>query len=89
MKSKIYKSSLILTSLLGVFSFFLSCKSDSSVRIIRLGHGLDVTHSVHQAMLQTDTYLKELSQGKMRLQIYPNQYVGSTDDNLGHKFLND
>ena len=77
MKSKIYKSSLILTSLLGVFSFFLSCKSDSSVRIIRLGHGLDVTHSVHQAMLQTDTYLKELSQGKMRLQIYPNQQLGS------------
>jgi len=28
-------------------------------------------------MLQTDTYLKELSQGKMRLQIYPNQQLGS------------
>jgi tripartite ATP-independent transporter DctP family solute receptor len=56
---------------------FTGCKSDSNVRIIRLGHGLDVTHSVHQAMLQTDVYLNELSQGKMRLQIYPNQQLGS------------
>jgi tripartite ATP-independent transporter DctP family solute receptor len=36
-----------------------------------------VTHSVRQAMLQTDVYLNELSQGKMRLQIYPNQQLGS------------
>jgi tripartite ATP-independent transporter DctP family solute receptor len=28
-------------------------------------------------MLQTDVYLNELSQGKMRLQIYPNQQLGS------------
>jgi tripartite ATP-independent transporter DctP family solute receptor len=60
-----------------VVLLFTGCKSDSNVRIIRLGHGLDVTHSVHQAMLQTDVYLNELSQGKMRLQIYPNQQLGS------------
>jgi tripartite ATP-independent transporter DctP family solute receptor len=60
-----------------VVFLFTGCKSDSNVRIIRLGHGLDVTHSVHQAMLQTDVYLNELSQGKMRLQIYPNQRLGS------------
>jgi len=60
-----------------VVFLFTGCKSDSNVRIIRLGHGLDVTHSVHQAMLQTDVYLNELSQGKMRLQIYPNQQLGS------------
>ena len=77
MKSQFYRSTLICSLLFGVVLLFTGCKSDSNVRIIRLGHGLDVTHSVHQAMLQTDVYLNELSQGKMRLQIYPNQRLGS------------
>ena len=55
----------------------LGCNSNSSGRIIRLGHGLDVTHSVHQAMLKADEYLNELSGGEMRIQIYPNQQLGS------------
>ncbi|MCH1431465.1 MAG: TRAP transporter substrate-binding protein [Flavobacteriaceae bacterium] len=77
MKSQFYRSTLICSLLFGVVLLFTGCKSDSNVRIIRLGHGLDVTHSVHQAMLQTNFYLNELSQGKMRLQIYPNQQLGS------------
>ncbi|MDG1920652.1 MAG: TRAP transporter substrate-binding protein [Flavobacteriaceae bacterium] len=77
MKSQFYRSTLICSLLFGVVFIFTGCKSDSNVRIIRLGHGLDVTHSVHQAMLQTDVYLNKLSQGKMRLQIYPNQQLGS------------
>ena len=77
MKSQFYRSTLICSLLFRVVFLFTGCKSDSNVRIIRLGHGLDVTHSVHQAMLQTDVYLNELSQGKMRLQIYPNQQLGS------------
>lgn len=77
MKSQFYISTLICSLLFGVVLLFTGCKSDSNVRIIRLGHGLDVTHSVHQAMLQTNFYLNELSQGKMRLQIYPNQQLGS------------
>ena len=55
----------------------VSCNSNSSKRIIRLGHGLDVTHSVHQAMVKADEYLNELSGGEMRIQIYPNQQLGS------------
>ena len=55
----------------------VSCNSNSSKRIIRLGHGLDVTHSVHQAMVKADVYLNELSGGEMRIQIYPNQQLGS------------
>lgn len=51
--------------------------SESKIRVIRLGHGLDITHSVHQAMLKADQYLNENSNGKMRIQIYPNQQLGS------------
>tara|TARA_B100000989_G_C19501176_1_gene454356 strand:- start:85 stop:1023 length:939 start_codon:yes stop_codon:yes gene_type:complete len=55
----------------------IGCNSNTSKRIIRLGHGLDVTHSVHQAMVKADGYLNELSGGEMRIQIYPNQQLGS------------
>ena len=47
------------------------CSEISSVRTLRLGHGLDVTHPVHQGMLQIDHHLQKLSDGKMRLVIYP------------------
>ena len=55
----------------------MSCKKKSSIKTIRLAHGLDINHSVHQAMLKADKYLNELSKGKMRIKIYPNQQLGS------------
>ena len=55
----------------------VGCNSNSSKGIIRLGHGLDISHSVHQAMVKADEYLNELSGGEMRIQIYPNQQLGS------------
>ena len=65
---------LYLKLVLGVF---LGCTNTANNRVLRLGHGLDVTHSVHLAMLHIDETLQELSEGKMRLQIYPNQQLGS------------
>lgn len=62
---------------LALIFFVISCSGESKIRVIRLGHGLDVTHSVHQAMLKADEYLNENSNGKMRIQIYPNQQLGS------------
>ena len=46
-------------------------------RTIRLAHGLDVNHSVHKAMVNMGENLKELSGGKMVLEIYPNQQLGT------------
>ena len=40
------------------------------MRIIRLAHGLDTSHSVHKAMLKADTILNILSEGKMKIKIY-------------------
>ena len=71
------KMSFFYIGLFGVLFLFTHCNQASSTRIIRLGHGLDVTHSVHQAMIQADVHLNELSDGKMRIQIYPNQQLGS------------
>ncbi len=67
--------------LIGLFTFFvfglIACNTEENKRVIRLGHGLDITHSVHKAMLKADEVLNEISKGKMRIQIYPNQQLGS------------
>lgn len=67
--------------LIGLFTFFVfgltACNIEENKRIIRLGHGLDITHSVHKAMLEADEVLNEISKGKMRIQIYPNQQLGN------------
>ena len=47
------------------------------VKVIRLGHGLDTSHSVHKAMVFMARRLEEKSKGTMTIKIYPNQQLGS------------
>lgn len=54
-----------------------SCTETSDIRVIKLAHGLDVTHPVHKAMVFMGERLKEKSAGKMSLDIYPSQQLGS------------
>lgn len=54
-----------------------SCTEASDTRVIKLAHGLDVTHPVHKAMVFMGERLKEKSAGKMSLDIYPSQQLGS------------
>lgn len=44
---------------------------------LKLGHGLDTTHSVHKAMVFMGERLQQISSGKMTLQIYPSGQLGS------------
>jgi tripartite ATP-independent transporter DctP family solute receptor len=63
---------------IGFFVLLLSgCETESNTRVIKLGHGLDITHPVHEAMLYMAKRVKEKSGGKMRIDIYPNQQLGS------------
>ena len=71
MKNQLLRLFLFLTLAL------VGCNKKENKRILRLGHGLDVTHSVHKAMIKADEILNEISSGKMRIQIYPNQQLGS------------
>ena len=60
--------------------FFLSissCVKLDDTKIIRLGHGLSTTHSVHQAMEYMDSILRVESNGKMKIQIYPSEQLGT------------
>ncbi len=54
----------------------VSCKSDQDVKVLKLAHNLDQTTSVHRAMNMMSSRLAELSNGSMRIDIYPSGQLG-------------
>ncbi|MCH7403545.1 TRAP transporter substrate-binding protein [Belliella kenyensis] len=67
-----------LSVLIFIMVFVITaCKGPGGVRVIKLGHGLGVTHPVHEAMVFMADKLKEKSNGEMIIKIYPNQQLGS------------
>ncbi|MFT4605563.1 MAG: tripartite ATP-independent transporter DctP family solute receptor [Rhodothermales bacterium] len=55
----------------------LGCGPVSDVTVITLGHGLDPSHPVHQSMAFMADTLAEMSDGSMRIDIYPSQQLGT------------
>lgn len=53
------------------------CESDSATSVIKLGHGLDPTHPVHQAMVFLAEQVALKSDGRMRIDVYPSEQLGS------------
>jgi tripartite ATP-independent transporter DctP family solute receptor len=56
---------------------FISCSDESSVRKIKIGHGLDQTHPVHKAMEFLAKTAYEKSGGKIEITVYPSQQLGT------------
>jgi len=54
-----------------------SCSKTENTKTIRLGHGLDVNHSVHIAMVKMGEDLERISDGKLKLKIFPSQQLGT------------
>jgi tripartite ATP-independent transporter DctP family solute receptor len=54
-----------------------ACKEISGRTEIKLGHGLDVSHTVHLAMVHMAEKVAEKSGGQLTIQIYPNAQLGS------------
>ncbi len=63
--------------LLFVSLFLFSCQEVSDVTKLKIGHGLDQSHPVHQAMEYLAKRLKEKSGGKMQITVYPSQQLGT------------
>ena len=63
--------------LIAVFFLGISCSDVQTYKTLRLGHGLDVSHSVHKAMVKMGEDLEKLSDGKLKLEIYPSQQLGT------------
>lgn len=55
-------------------------KKDNSVLTLKLGHALDVEHPVHKSLLFMKERLKEKSGGKVKLDIYPSEQLGSENE---------
>lgn len=56
---------------------FSTCTGPGGVRIIKMGHGLGITHPVHEAMVYMAEKIAEKSQGRMIVKVYPNQQLGT------------
>ena len=60
-----------------ITALLAACSSQSDTQIIRVGHTLDPSHTVHKAMLVMADRLKELSGGTMEIELYPSGQLGS------------
>lgn len=60
-----------------IFAISPGCNQTKSSKVLKLAHGLDPSHSVHKGMVYMAERLKEKSGGKMKIQIYPSQQLGS------------
>ncbi|MDL2221701.1 TRAP transporter substrate-binding protein [Parabacteroides sp. OttesenSCG-928-N08] len=55
-----------------------SCKQgDKTVKTLKLAHGLPPTHSVHLGLIYMNEKMKELSDGKLQMEIYSSGQLGS------------
>lgn len=59
-----------------------ACTKDDGVKVLKLAHNLDTTTSVHKAMVFMGERLHELSDGRMRIDIYPNGQLGQEREYL-------
>ncbi len=59
------------------FFFLSSCKESESKKILRLAHGLDTNHPVHNAMVHLGESLEKKSGGKLEVKIYPSGQLGA------------
>ncbi|MCI4670687.1 MAG: TRAP transporter substrate-binding protein [Bacteroidia bacterium] len=57
--------------------FMVSCQEISEVKSLKLAHGLDTNHPVHKGMEYMAERVEEKSKGALKVEIYPNQQLGS------------
>lgn len=55
----------------------VSCSEAEDITILKLGHGLDTSHPVHLAMEYMADRAAEYSGGKIRIDVYPSQQLGT------------
>lgn len=69
------KVKLVIISILFTI-IFAGCQSQKT-RVIKLAHALDTTHPVHEAMVFMAKRIEEKSEGKIKVEIYPSQQLGT------------
>ena len=56
---------------------FIGCGDRARVRVLKLGHSLPTSHPVHKALERMAIQVRQVSQGGIRIDIYPNEQLGS------------
>ena len=59
-----------------------SCGDREHITVLKLAHGLAPSHSVHQGMVYMAELVEEKSGGKMRIDVYPSEQLGSERENV-------
>jgi len=62
--------------------FLTGCREVDQTKVLKLAHGLDQSHPVHHGMVYMANRVKELSDGRMRIDIYPSGQLGSERENV-------
>lgn len=68
---------LFLTALL-----INSCAEIKSTKTLRLAHSVDSQHPVHKGMVVLGESLERISEGKLKVQIYPNGQLGGERESI-------
>lgn len=71
------KKQTLFVILATIIILFNSCETLNEQKTIKLAHGLDTSHPVHKAMVFMGQELEKNSEGALKLEIYPNQQLGS------------
>lgn len=74
---KFRNSILAIFAVGGLLLLSVGCSATTDVTVLKLGHGLDPSHPVHQAMEYMGEQLREKSDGQMRIDIYPSEQLGT------------
>lgn len=71
------KAGLRFTLLILLAIQFLGCGEGHNARVLKLGHSLPKSHPVHKALEQMALQVRQVTQGSLRIDIYPNEQLGS------------
>ena len=70
-----YSKSYIL-KIVAFLLLFSACNETDKVTELKLAHGLDTKHPVHEGIVYMAKRLDDISDGKMKIQIYPSEQLG-------------
>lgn len=76
----LYKIIIRNTLIIPVFAILVllsNCKIQDDKKVLKLAHGLDVSHSVHKGMVYMAEQLKKKSDGHLQIRVYPSEQLGT------------
>jgi tripartite ATP-independent transporter DctP family solute receptor len=71
------KNKWLLVTLIGGIGLLGACKNIQSHKTLKLAHSLDPSHPVHKGMVFMAEQVAEKSGGKLTIDIYPSEQLGS------------